>query len=847
MKRRQFLSSLFLLVLAFLGGQGMFPRVHGQLTGTVCIADPFSSSCPSTPLAISALNGTQLQIAVNIVGSDSINGFDIFVKADPSILTSVAVNLTGSVLGTNTFVVAKCTGNTGYGCTTGQNGPGTIRVAAVALGFITAAPTTGRLFSIIFNVTSTNPSVVVGFQTGCSGTSTSSNYCVTVVNGYTLNKETVQESTGMPGDFSILAELCCPAIGRNARVFGQIHIQSINGFFGSMGLFFTVSPPRRHAPIALPFITGTVLLLPDTSTNMVFELETSAFTPPENYTVSVTGRAGPVSRTGATSIIVIGNSTASPNPAPTPILPGTPGMVLGFNGLNNIDQRLAGTGSYNNTQFSHEPPDQGLCVGGKFIVEAVNTVIQIFDKNGIALTTVTPLTQFFGLPPEVVPGPPRILNDFVSDPRCYYDTQTGRFFLTALQIDVPASGRPSGRAHAEIAVSKTPDPRDQWHLYSIDVTDDGNNGTQIHLGCPCFGDQPLIGADSNGFYLSTNEFSLYAPGTFYNGAQIYAMSKRALVNGILPTIVHIDAGAIPTPLHDARMGALWSSVQPATTPADGHYDKSFGGAEYFLSSLDFNGTVDNRLAIWALTNTRSLDKTSPSVHLSFQVIPSELYGLPNPIVQRAGPAPLATSLAEPLSLIDSNDDRMNQVVYSDGLLWSALNTDITRGDVDTTGIAYFIVSPKTASLTTVSGTILNQGYIAPLKENVVFPSIGVTSDGNAVVVFTLVGPNYYPSAAYAILTRNGVDGVHIAALGAAPEDGFSAYPESGGNGIARWGDYSAAVGDNTGHVWIATEYIPATPRTTFANWGTFIGKITPSDDARFDNNNVQESFFQSYP
>jgi len=829
MKRRRFLSSFFLIILAFLGGQGMFPRVHGQLTGTVCIADPFSTSCPSTPLAISALNGTQLQIAVNIDGSDSINGFDIFVKADPSILTSVEVNLTDSVLGPSIFAVAKCTGNTGYGCTTGQNGPGTIRVAAVALGFITTAPTTGRLFSIIFNVTSTTPSVVVGFQTGCSGTSTSSNYCVTVVNGYTLNKETVQESTGAPGDFSIIADLCCPAIGLNARVFGQIRIQSLNGFFGSMSLSFTISPLKRQGPIALPYITGTVLLLPDTSTTMLFELETSAFTPPGNYTVTVTGKAGLVFRTGETSIVVISNSTSPPNPPPTPILPGTPGMDLGFNGLDNIDQRLAGTGSYNNTQFSHEPPDQALCVGGRFIIEAVNTVIQIFDKNGISLTPATPLTQFFGLPPEVVPGPPRVLNDIVSDPRCYYDRQTGRFFLTVLQIDVAGSGRPLGRAHLEIAVSKTPDPRDRWHLYSIDVTDDGNNGTQNHLGCPCFGDQPLIGADSNGFYISTNEFSLYPPGAFYNGAQIYAMSKRALANGILPTIVHIDTGSIPTPPRDAAMGALWSSIQPATTPAGDNYASSFGGTEYFLSSLDFNGTVDNRLAVWALTNTRSLAKASPTVYLSLQIIPSELYGLPNPLAQKDGPAPLATSLTEPLALIDSNDDRMNQVVYSNGLLWSAVNTDITREDVDTVGIAYFSISPRMTSPNSVSGTIFNQGYIAPQGESVIFPSIGVTSDGNAVIVFTLVGPNYYPSAAYAILTTHGTDGIHVAALGSAPEDGFSAYPETGGNGIARWGDYSAAVGDNAGQVWIATEYIPSTSRTTFANWGTYVGKITPSD------------------
>ena len=34
-----------------------------------------------------------------------------------------------------------------------------------------------------------------------------------------------------------------------------------------------------------------------------------------------------------------------------------------FGGVNHFVQRFSGTGGYVNTQFSLEPPDQGLCVG----------------------------------------------------------------------------------------------------------------------------------------------------------------------------------------------------------------------------------------------------------------------------------------------------------------------------------------------------------------------------------------------------------------------------------------------------------------------------------------------------
>ena len=46
-----------------------------------------------------------------------------------------------------------------------------------------------------------------------------------------------------------------------------------------------------------------------------------------------------------------------------------------------------------------------------------------------------------------------------------------------------------------------------------------------------------------------------------------------------------------------------------------------------------------------------------------------------------------------------------------------------------------------------------------------------------------------------------------------------------GGRVARWGDYTAAVADADGSIWIATEYIPNAPRTLLANWGTFIGRV----------------------
>ncbi len=523
-----------------------------------------------------------------------------------------------------------------------------------------------------------------------------------------------------------------------------------------------------------------------------------------------------------------------PRPNPTPIATTTPGLVVGFNGITHREQRRSGTGIYMNTQFSLEPPDQALCVGNDFVLEVINDALRVFSTSGTPLTGTTPVNQFFNLAPQFIRSTPRAFGPFAFDPKCYFDSGTNRFFVVLAELDVvPSTGAFTGKTHELLAVSKTGDPAGVWNLFSIDVTDDGTNGTPRHPNCPCFGDQPLIGADANGFYISTNEFSVEPFGAFFNGAQIYAMSKTQLAGGILPAVVQFNTGLIPFP--DA--GGVWFSIQPATTPPG---DTFATNAEFFLSALDFFGTTDNRIAVWALTGTNTLSSSSPSLSLSHAVIGSEVYGQPPDAQQRDGSRPLGTVIipilggkTEKLELLAGNDDRMNQVVFADGKLWAAVNTVVKTGppDVGTTtvGIAWFIVAPTMSSGGQVGGSIVKQGYVAPQGASVLFPSIGVNPAGKGVMVFTLTGEDFFPSAAYVTIDAlSGTGDIHIAGAGALPEDGFTGYHFFGSpDRTARWGDYSAAVADGTGRIWIATEYIPDLPRTLLANWGTFIAAVTP--------------------
>ncbi len=330
-----------------------------------------------------------------------------------------------------------------------------------------------------------------------------------------------------------------------------------------------------------------------------------------------------------------------------------------------------------------------------------------------------------------------------------------------------------------------------WTEYSIDTTDNSQPSSE---GCPCFGDQPLLGIDANNVYISTNEFSINGPQ--YNGAQIYAINKAQLVAGTASNFAHWKN------LHIG--GALAASVQPALT-------NGARPAEYFLDALDPNGTFDNRLGVWALTNTAA----TASGHvptLSSTVITSEPYGLP-PKAQQKGSS----------SLLDTGDDRMQQTQFIGGTLWGALTTAVTipNDSTERSGAAWFAVKPTLSGAVIGGATISRQGYEAEATRYIMYPAIQVDSAGLAVMVFSQSGATTFATAAYALLQPTATAfGAPITAMtGSGPYD-----PNA-----TRWGDYSWAALDPGGKAfWLATEYVPPTSSQTtdgLRNWGTRVMEV----------------------
>jgi hypothetical protein len=593
-----------------------------------------------------------------------------------------------------------------------------------------------------------------------------------------------------------------------------------------------------------------------------------------------------------------------------------PTFNFGFEGLNHYQQRYSRGGN----QFSVEPPDQGMCAGNGYVVEAVNDVFNVYSQatgasvlpdntatNIVAgfprnVNHAVDLNSFYGYGPAVnrTTG---IRAQFVTDPSCLYDAATQRFFVVVLTLEVvPTSGAFTTVNHLDVAVSQTSNPTGAWNIYRIDVTNDGTNTGGANPG-PFLGDYPHIGADANGFYITTNAYPWCCNG--FSGAQIYALSKAQLAAGAASvTMQHIDTSGMVNAPSDAGSTQPGFTLWPAQSPGTSQFDLANNGTEYMLSSnaadeaqKPVSGTAgtrtSNQLIVWTLTNTASLNTATPAVGISNKILTVGQYGVPPKAKQPgSGTAPdasttpdvaqgdclndlvtptiagvgcwrlLVSSTAhtasgtELISTPDSNDTRMQQVMYANGKLWGALDTALNPdAGPQRAGIAWYIVNPS-------AGSLVKSGYLGATGYDFTYPAIGVTAAGRGVMAFTATGDTLDPSAAYAPIDANagvGAWNVVTGGTGAARDDGFSGYKaQRFPNGIRpRWGDYGAAAVDGNS-VWIASEYIAHScnytdwggpfftggsgdnllgtcggashgpgSRSALANWSTRISKLTP--------------------
>ncbi|HEV2365164.1 MAG TPA: hypothetical protein VGS12_13315 [Caulobacteraceae bacterium] len=509
--------------------------------------------------------------------------------------------------------------------------------------------------------------------------------------------------------------------------------------------------------------------------------------------------------------------TLSQTPQERPsLLAGSIDAPGSFTGLTHYDQRILAD---NGNQFSLEPPDQALAVGNRFVLEVVNNAIQIYDGKGNALLSAPVSTnRFMNQVSAINRSYENEEGPFLSDPRAYYDAATGHFFVSEWATLNDASGNPLFISVQFLAVSATNDPTGNWYIYSWETT---NSNTP---GCPCLPDFNMLGADANGIYVSNNLFSLFTGG--FVGATIYALPKAGL-----ETATNVTLSQFPILPNDF-------SIHPTALPPNVSGASEANGTEYAVEAEDdlTNSGTAKSVNVWAISGTNTLTSASPALTLNAVSVPAEKVNavLP-PAPQMDGTRPLGASLSPPgpVPTLNPDDGRFSAMpYYVNGQVYAVASTAVVASSTVKTGVATYILNVSGGAPALAASVAAQSIISAPGNRHLLYPAVAVNSLGQAAIGVTITGAKLFPSTAVILTGTFGPPTINLSAAGAVPADGFTGYTalNPGGGGVERWGDYGEGAVGSDGSFYFGNEYVPdpnVYPRSTYANWGTYITHVKP--------------------
>jgi uncharacterized membrane protein len=174
---------------------------------------------------------------------------------------------------------------------------------------MTVAPTTGRFFSITYNVVGATSGSFILFPANCSGTSNDS-VCVTVTNPGMPNgvdPENILDANvtvSAQPDFTLSASPSSLTIIKGQSASSAITLTSLNGFAGTVTLSASISPSTKKAPVATLTPTSITLVSGGTGTATLL-VSTGGGTATGTYTVTITATSGSLTRTTTVTVTVL--------------------------------------------------------------------------------------------------------------------------------------------------------------------------------------------------------------------------------------------------------------------------------------------------------------------------------------------------------------------------------------------------------------------------------------------------------------------------------------------------------------------------------------------------------------
>jgi hypothetical protein len=447
------------------------------------------------------------------------------------------------------------------------------------------------------------------------------------------------------------------------------------------------------------------------------------------------------------------------------------------------------------------PPDTNAAVGPNHVVITTNGCVQVFSKVGAALTSPALIsTLLVGVPNA---------NDDDGDPIVLYDSLADRWVVS--QFDVTRVT--AGSTHQHVAVSKTSDPTGAYYAYDFLMT----------ANRPA--DYPHLGVWPDGYYMSTNDFSLPVFSNPFQGAGLYAFERNKMLIGD-PT-----AKIIRFNTDNTHGGLLPSNLQGFTPPPVGtpnlfgefdadEFGAAFDLVRFFSFHADFVTPASSTLTQGPDIATLAFDARQPAGRANV-----------------AQPAP-----GEGLdSIADRLMHAQNFRVLPGGVQSIVLNFTVNVSGVTPTSAATYQTGVRWMELRRNAGTgvvtINQQATYAPGSGNPTGRDLwmaGVAQDGEGNIGLAASATNstatptvLNPTAIY----TGRLPGDPANTLPQGEVDALSAVTKGVQTATAnRWGDYSSLFIDPADECtfWGAFEYVDS-PTASF-DWNTriFSFKVNPT-------------------
>ena len=413
------------------------------------------------------------------------------------------------------------------------------------------------------------------------------------------------------------------------------------------------------------------------------------------------------------------------------------------------------------------PPDTHGGVDGNYCVTAINTNVKIQSRAGGAVSSVS-LNSFFSSVNSV---------GGTFDPRVHYDPYSNRWIL----VCVSGANNSTDSTSILIGVTQTGDPTGTWNLFRV----------RAYTPHTYWLDYPDVGFNGKWITVTGNLFQ-NSPGTGYNGAKVFVFNKSGLMAGTSATY---------TAFTQASSFTICPAINNDPNTPNMYAVESWNGTTA-------GGGVMNLWKISGAVGSESL------THVSYPQSPFNWDWEANLYSGTAGGdfAPQAGTSNK----IQTNDDRVTQVIYMNGKLWFAHNvflpytgtTNPTRcsvqwSQIDTTG------TPTQVGL---DDDNTSTNYYA-------FPSIAVNKSNDALIGFSAFSSATYPSAAYALrLHTDATDSIRPVQIF---RHGVTSYYKTFSGSKNRWGDYSGTCLDPTdsNNFWTIQE--ASASHTTADRWDTW--------------------------